>query len=200
MKIAPPKNHRILVIDDNPAIHGDIRKILIPTSNLGSDLEDDEAALFGDTTVKFRLPIFEIDSAYQGQEGLDMVEKSLLEDRPYSLAFVDGRMPPGWDGVKTIGRIWEKCPDLQVVMCTAYSDYSGPEILRILGYSDRMIILKKPFDNIEVLLLAIAMTEKWRLSRESRLRLEDLKMTLEERTLTLKGVLSRNEGYAAPNV
>jgi CheY-like chemotaxis protein len=191
MKIDPLKNHRILVIDDNPAIHEDFRKILIRSSNL-TDSSEDEAALFGDTTVKFRLPKFEIDSAFQGQEGLDLIKKSLLENRPYALAFVDVRMPPGLDGVETTRRIWEKNPDLQVVICTAYSDYSWEEMLRILGYSDRMVILKKPFDNIEVLLLAIAMTEKWRLYQESKLRLEDLKTILEERTLTLKGVLSRD--------
>ena len=91
-------------------------------------MEEDEAALFGDTTVKFQLPMFEIDSAYQGQEGLDLIEKSLLENRPYALAFVDVRMPPGWDGVETTCKIWEKYPDLQVVICTAYSDYSWEEM------------------------------------------------------------------------
>jgi CheY-like chemotaxis protein len=195
MKIDPLKNHRILVIDDNRAIHEDIRKILKTSSSLRDDLDHDEAALFGDTTVKFRLPIFEIDSAYQGREGVDLIEKSLLEDRPYALAFVDVRMPPGLDGIETIRRIWEKYPDLQIVICTAFSDYSWEEMLRTLGYSDRMVILKKPFDNIEVLLLTIAMTEKWRLYQESKLRLEDLKNTLEERTLTLKGILRKDRGY-----
>jgi CheY-like chemotaxis protein len=195
MKIDPLKNHRILVIDDNRAIHEDIRKILKTSSSLRDDLDHDEAALFGDTTVKFRLPIFEIDSAYQGREGVDLIEKSLLEDRPYALAFVDVRMPPGLDGIETIRRIWEKYPDLQIVICTAFSDYSWEEMLRTLGYSDRMVILKKPFDNIEVLLLTIAMTEKWRLYQESKLRLEDLKSTLEERTLTLKGILRKDRGY-----
>jgi CheY-like chemotaxis protein len=195
MKSDPLKNHRILVIDDNRAIHDDFRKILITSSSLPNNLDEDEAALFGDRTVKFQLPVFEIDSAYQGQEGLDLIEKSLLEDRPYALAFVDVRMPPGLDGVETTRRIWEKNPDLQIVICTAYSDYSWEEMLKTLGYSDRMVILKKPFDNIEVLLLAIAMTEKWRLYQESKLRLEDLEKILEERTLTLKGVLNRNEGY-----
>jgi CheY-like chemotaxis protein len=195
MKIDPLKNHRILVIDDNRAIHEDIRKILKTSSSLRDDLDHDEAALFGDTTIKFRLPIFEIDSAYQGREGVDLIEKSLLEDRPYALAFVDVRMPPGLDGIETIRRIWEKYPDLQIVICTAFSDYSWEEMLRTLGYSDRMVILKKPFDNIEVLLLTIAMTEKWRLYQESKLRLEDLKNTLEERTLTLKGILRKDRGY-----
>ena len=186
MNINPLINHRILVIDDNRAIHDDFRKILMTASSLPNDLEEDEAALFGDTTVKFKLPMFEIDSAYQGQEGLDLIEKSLLENRPFALAFVDVRMPPGWDGVETTCKIWEKYPDLQVVICTAYSDYSWEDMLKTLGYSDRMVILKKPFDNIEVLQLAIAMTEKWRLNQQARLHLSDLERMVQERTIALK--------------
>ena len=185
MDVNPLKNHRILVIDDNRAIHDDFRKILITASDLPNDLAEDEAALFGDTAAKFKLPIFEIDSAYQGQEGLDLIEKSLLESRPYALAFVDVRMPPGWDGVETTCKIWEKYPDLQVVICTAYSDYSWEEMLRTLGYSDRMVILKKPFDNIEVLQLAIAMTEKWRLYQQAKVHLDDLEKMVQERTVAL---------------
>jgi CheY-like chemotaxis protein len=173
MKFNPGKNHRILVIDDNPAIHADFRKILAP-SKLPNDLDEDKAALFGDRATKFRLPIFEIDSAYQGEEGMDLIRKSLLEDYPYALAFVDVRMPPGWDGIETTSNIWGKYPDLQVVLCTAYSDYSWEEMLRKLGYSDRMVILKKPFDAIEVLQLAVAMTEKWRHDQQTKRRLNDL--------------------------
>jgi two-component system sensor histidine kinase/response regulator len=185
MKINPLKNHRILVIDDNRAIHDDFRKILLTSSSLPNDLDADEVILFGGA-AKFQLPVFEIDSAYQGQEGLDLIEKSLRENRPYALAFVDVRMPPGWDGVETTCKIWEKYPDLQVVICTAYSDYSWEEMLRTLGYSDRMVILKKPFDNIEVLQLAIAMTEKWRLYQQAKLHLDDLERIVQERTVALK--------------
>ena len=185
MNVNPPKNRRILVIDDTRAIHEDFRKILTRSSNLPDDLIEDEVALFGDTPLKFQLPIFEIDSAYQGQEGLDLIEKSLQEDQPYAMAFVDVRMPPGWDGIETTRKIWEKYPELQVVICTAYSDYSWEEMLKTLGYSDQMLILKKPFDNIEVLQLAIAMTEKWRLYRQARLRLDDLENMVQERTLAL---------------
>jgi two-component system sensor histidine kinase/response regulator len=186
MSINPPQNNRILVIDDNRAIHADIRKILMPSSHLSNELEKDESLLFGSEAAKFRLPDYQIDSAYQGQEGLDLIEKSLLENRPYALAFVDVRMPPGWDGIETTCKIWEKYPDLQIVICTAYSDYTWEGILRVLGYSDRMVILKKPFDNIEVLQLAIAMTEKWRLGQQDKFRLDDLKKMVEERTLALQ--------------
>jgi two-component system, sensor histidine kinase and response regulator len=186
MSFNPLENNRILVIDDNRAIHDDFRKILIKSSNRPSDLEEDEETLFGDKTVKFQMPIFEIDSAYQGQEGLNLIEKSLLNGRPYALAFVDVRMPPGWDGIETTCKIWEKYPDLQVVICTAYSDYSWEEMLRTLGYSDRMLILKKPFDNIEVLQLAIAMTEKWRLYQQAKVHLVVLERLVQERTLALE--------------
>ena len=186
MNINPLKNHRILVIDDNRDIHRDFRKILATASHPPNNLGEEEAALFGQTTVEFQPPIFQIDSAYQGQEAMDLVEKSLWEERPYSMAFIDVRMPPGWDGIETISRIWKRYPDLQVVICTAYSDYSWDEMLSILGFSDRLVILKKPFDSVEVLQLAIAMTEKWRLYQQVKLRLDDLERMVEGRNLALK--------------
>ncbi len=186
MSIDLLKNHRILIIDDNRAIHDDFRKVLSKPDNQSNDLAKAEEALFGDTEETFQLPTFEIDSAYQGQEGLDLIEKSLKENRPYAMAFVDVRMPPGWDGVETTAKIWQKYSDLQVVICTAYSDYSWEDMLKKLGYSDRLVILKKPFDTIEVLQLAISMTEKWRLYQQAKLHLLDLEKVVQERTHKLE--------------
>ena len=125
---------------------------------------------------------FEIDSAYQGQEGLEKVRLAREAGRPYALAFVDVRMPPGWDGIETISRIWEQCPDLQAVICTAYSDYSWAEMVRQIGKTDNLVILKKPFDNIEVMQLAHALTEKWCLGRQATKRLDDLDQAVSQRT------------------
>src|SRR5579862_3928601 len=128
----PFNNHRILVIDDNPSIHEDFRKILSPTSKETPSLEDAHTELFGNNPPaanRPQLPIFEVDSAFQGRQGLDLIEKSLQEGRPYAMAFVDVRMPPGWDGVETTAKIWQEYPDLQVVICTAYSDYSWEQML-----------------------------------------------------------------------
>jgi len=186
MNIDPQKNHRILVIDDNRAIHEDFRKILLRPANLSNALAEVEEALFGDKATRFQLPAFEIDSAYQGREGLDLIEKSLRENHPYAMAFVDVRMPPGWDGVETTAQIWQRYSDLQVVICTAYSDYSWEEMLNKLGYSDRLVILKKPFETIEVLQLAISMTEKWRLYQQAKLYLNDLEKIVKERTFKLE--------------
>jgi two-component system sensor histidine kinase/response regulator len=186
MNINPNQNRRILVIDDNRAIHEDFRKILTRPKAALANLAETEAALFGDESPQFEMPEFQIDSAFQGQEGLDLIEKSLQENRPYAMAFVDVRMPPGWDGVETTAQIWQKYSDLQVVICTAYSDYSWEEMLKKLGYSDRLVILKKPFDNIEVLQLAISMTEKWRLYQQAKLHLDDLERRVQERTNALQ--------------
>src|SRR5208282_4806735 len=117
MDINPQSNRRILVIDDNKAIHADIRKILLPTQGEQDDLRATETDLFGNPETRSRLPQFEIDSAYQGKEGFELIEKSLAENRPYAMAFVDVRMPPGWDGVETTATIWQRYADLQVVIC-----------------------------------------------------------------------------------
>ena len=108
---------------------------------------------------------FDLSSAMQGQQGFELVQRSIEEGRPYAVAFVDIRMPPGWDGVETVCPIWEVDPEILVVFCSAYSDYSWEEMVRRLGRNDRFLILKKPFDNIEVRQCAMALTERWSVSR-----------------------------------
>jgi signal transduction histidine kinase len=186
----PHSNNRILVIDDNRAIHEDFRKIFRATEGKELAIDLTEAALFGQAPLVESRPTFEFDSAFQGQEGLALIQRALEEHRPYAMAFVDVRMPPGWDGIETIGRIWAEYPDLQVVVCTAYSDYSWEEMVAKLGHSDRLLILKKPFDNIEVLQLASALTEKWHLYQQAKCKLEDLERMVRERTTALQAANS----------
>jgi two-component system, cell cycle sensor histidine kinase and response regulator CckA len=178
-------NRRILIIDDNPAIHEDFRKILCPADNSGSTVNRLEAALFKADKPAAQTMSFELDSAYQGQEGLEMVKKALAENRPYAMAFVDVRMPPGWDGVETIAHIWKIYPQLQIVVCTAYSDYSWEELQAKVGQPDNLVILKKPFDNMEVQQLALALTRKWLLNVQAGFRLADLEAMVELRTAEL---------------
>ncbi len=187
----PIRNRRILVIDDNPAIHDDIRKILCADENLDNSLIDAKAALFDETPAPTTQSNFELDSAFQGQEGLEMVQKALEADRPYAMAFVDIRMPPGWDGVETVTRIWRMHPQLQVVICTAYSDYSWEQMMQQIGKSDSLVILKKPFDNIEVLQLAHALTEKWALAQQAQVRLLDLERIVNAQTSELRDAIHR---------
>jgi len=181
---------RIMIIDDNPAIHQDFIKVL--TTYRRSPLLDRlDEQLFGTSyPEQVFLPEFHIDTAAQGKEGVEKIRVALQEGRPYALAFVDVRMPPGWDGLETIKRMWEIDKDIQAVICTAYSDYSWEETVEKLGMSDNLLVLKKPFDKVAVRQLACALTRKWILSRESKDHTNSLNRIVKERTESLQQSLS----------
>ena len=178
--------NRILIIDDNAAIHADFRKILGQAQDQNVGLARTKELLFGESLALSPLAGFRIDSAFQGREGLELIQRAAAAGEPYALAFVDVRMPPGWDGVETISHIWESCPHIQIVVCTAYSDYSWDEMIHKLGHSPDLVVLKKPFDNIEVLQLVHALTEKWRLNRKVQSQLNDLDILVRQRTSELE--------------
>lgn len=187
--LSSPPNRRILLVDDTPAIHQDFRKLLLHDAGAGNtaaaELDDLEAALFG-TTIATPDGGFELDSAYQGQEALAMVRESLAATHPYAMSFVDMRMPPGWDGAETIERMWQVDPRLQMVICTAYSDHSWDRVLARLDARDRLLILKKPFDSIEVCQLATTLTAKWNTARQAEVKLHGLERMVSERTAELR--------------
>lgn len=159
------RSFRILVVDDNLSIHEDFKKILLHTGDK-EKLNALKKNLFGTQPKKPIYNQYRIDAAAQGIEAFKMVQESIAAKDPYALAFVDILMPPGWDGIQTIKEIWQADPDMQIVICTAYADYSWEEIIGELGYSDNFLILKKPFDNIEIHQLAACLTQKWFLSRQ----------------------------------
>jgi CheY-like chemotaxis protein len=171
-------NRRVIVIDDNAAIHDDVRKILCPPPHETTDaLESLERELMGAeaTPPKLRVNLkFHVDSAHQGREGLRKVEEAVGKGLPYAVALVDIRMPPGWDGIETTIALWRAQPDLQIVVCTAYSDYSWDDMIDRLGLTDSLFVLRKPFDSIELLQLAHSLTEKWTRSHALQRRLAEL--------------------------
>ncbi len=181
------KNRRILIVDDNESIHQDFRNILKPAEEVSDDLAASKAALLEDKAGPARhKDTFIIDSAHQGQEGLEMVRRAIEEGHPYAMAFVDMRMPPGWNGLDTIARIWKEYRELQVVICTAYSDHSWEEIVERLGCTDQLLILKKPFDNVEVRQLVYALTEKWQLAQQAKMKTQELMEMVRSRTSDLE--------------
>lgn len=175
------RNHRILIIDDHRAIHDDFRKILDARDAAGGELDEARGNFFGIAVPARTRAVFEIDSAFQGGEGVSLLRTSIGEGRPYALAFVDVRMPPGIDGLETVAQLWELYPDLQVVLCTAFSDYSWQETVNRLGHSNNLVILRKPFDAIEVLQLAHALTEKWAIGQALALQIVELEINVAER-------------------
>lgn len=144
-------NFSVLVIDDNEAIHEDFRKVLCGPRK-DKALDSLEVELFGESVSQGpQLPCeVTIDSAFQGFDGVMQVKQNTVSN-PYDLVFVDMRMPPGWDGLKTIKEIWAICPSQPIVLCTAYSDYTYEQIMEELGQKPNFLILKKPFEPEEIL-------------------------------------------------
>jgi diguanylate cyclase len=175
--------HRLLMIDDNPRIHEDYRKILVGRDH--GEVSSAAAALFGAPTTQ-EGPSFDVDSAMQGRDGVEHARRALDEGRPYSVAFVDMRMPPGWDGLETIEQLWKIDPEVQVVVCSAYTDYDWLELLARLGHSDKLIVIKKPFEPIEILQSASALSRKWQNARALKHHIESLERAVTDRTRGLE--------------
>lgn len=185
-------NH-ILIIDDNQGIHRDF-DLALQEDVQSPDLDRSEERVFGGAVLpRVQKPCFEIEHAQNGQEGIDKVKKSVAEKRPFQIAFVDIRMP-GIDGVETVEKIWEIDSSIQVVFCTAYSDYSWNDLARRLGYTDKALVLKKPFDYIEVVQMACTLSEKWRLARQAATKIEEMELLVARRTRTLLE-LQKQRGY-----
>ncbi|RMD74455.1 MAG: hybrid sensor histidine kinase/response regulator, partial [Lentisphaerae bacterium] len=187
-EITKVRNNRIIIIDDNPEIHKDFESILNPSEHVDDEFDMLAQELFGEDSsrhVDIKLA-FHVDHAYQGQEGVEKIVEAKRNGQPYSVAFIDMRMPPGWDGLETTTRALEQDPDLQVIICTAYSDYSWEELFRRFKFADNLLILKKPFDPAEVQQLCCALSEKWTLTRQVRYRMQDMEQVIQERTAELQ--------------
>ena len=164
-------NRRILVIDDNQNILQDFRKILCPVgsfisharSECGYDLFDEPFPHRGKEP-------FDLDCVDNGMSGFDLVAQAKAQGSPFAVVFLDVQLPHGWDGIETVERIWDEDSSVQVVLCTAYPDFGWSEVLPRLGHRDQLLILRKPFDPIEVWQLSTALTMKWHWTQQARLR------------------------------
>lgn len=190
-----PPTHRLLVVDDNLAIHEDFRKVL-ESASPNSQLRETEALLFGLTEPPLTGPArtFRLTFCSQGENGVKLVRDARDSGDRIAVAFVDVRMPPGINGIETARQIWEIDPDVQIVICTAFADFSWTEMASELGFPDRWVILKKPFDNVEVLQLAHALADKWSLRQQTKTHLTNLQRAVAARTADLESALDRLRG------
>lgn len=189
-------NRRILIIDDNVSIHEDFRKILSPPIESGA-LDHARAALFGEApTIPTHVP-YELEFSTQGREGFGLVQTAYQNGMPYAAAFVDMRMPPGWDGLETIEHLWYVDPEIQIVVCSAYSDHPWEDVSRRIGDTDKLLILMKPFNSIEVVQMANALTKKWNLARAVKQQIEGLAQRVSQRTTDVRTVNQRLQEQVA---
>ncbi len=188
------KRARILIVDDNETIHDDLKKVL-ETKKETNRLEALKSELFGEelkaNSAQIKTIEYSIDDAYQGEEAIIMVDKAAAGDDPYALIFMDARMPPGMNGVKTIQEIWKKHPDIEMVLCTAYSDYTWHKILEEFGSTDHLLFIKKPFDSVAIRQLTLSLTTKWNLARANKRYVENLESEVEKRTIKLNTLVDQ---------
>ncbi len=165
---------RILVVDDFPAIHEDFRKILQGEDDPRAILRQFQDDILGEDHTANTRANFRVESAFQGEEGLEFIRQSYKENDPIMLAYIDVRMPPGMDGIETSSRLQKEFPETQIVICTAFNDFPWPKIAKQMHRADNFVILKKPFENIEILQLAHALCAKWKLAKKLRQRVSEL--------------------------
>jgi CheY-like chemotaxis protein len=201
------KNNRILIVDDNEAIHQDFRKILKPRGSRNLNVAEVEASLFDDDPEpEYQRPtpvIYELDFAFNANQALSCIEEAEAAGRPYAVVFTDVRMPPGPDGVQLVEKIIARAPYTEIVIVTAYADYSWEELIDRFGWTDRLLILRKPFDGITIKQIASTLTRKWMLGMESRqwanqmtLDLDTLERIVEERTAKLADAYKELQNFA----
>ena len=185
-------NRRILVVDDNRSIHDDFRQILGAQSHVtSSEISAANSALFGDALPVNVLPSFELECVEDGMAGLTLVRRAREEHHPFAVVFIDMCLGSGWSGRETLEELWKVDPSLQCVICTAYSALPWDQLLCGLPHSDQLLILRKPFEPIEVQQIAIALTHKWDLARLNQTHVEGLSSMAMERTLQLQHANSR---------
>lgn len=137
---------------------------------------------------------FELTHKMRGLDGVEAVEQTLALGQPYSVAFIDVRMPPGIDGKETARRIRALDPDINLVIVTGYSDFSPLDISRAAGPADKIFYIAKPFEVEEIVQTATALSHRWAADRElsaAREALAGQVRLLEEQKLELAANESR---------
>lgn len=184
------RSRKILIADDNRDIHEDIKYILASSASAMAEYQETKLLkdeLFGEDSESVKNDVvvdikYRIEDAYQGEEAVRMVGAAKNSGDPYSVIFMDVRMPPGIDGIQAIEQIWKIDPDVEVVICTAYSDYSWDQIISKLGQNDNLLFIRKPFDSVSLKQITLAMATKWSLKRQIAEHIENLEHQVEKRT------------------
>ena len=188
-------NRRILVVDDNRDVQQDYDKILNPPIKMeNTKLKQLKKKIFGDNTKttplqkevteqddpspsdelgQLQIPSphylqFDLTFATQGEEAIEIYKKSLAENKPFSVVFMDVRMPPGMDGIECLYHIKKMDPHVESVVCSAFSDISWKDVLAKFGATDKILYLRKPFTMEEAFQLALCLTQKWSINNHFR--------------------------------
>ena len=177
VNVIQPWNYRVLIADDQEEIHNDFEEMLVPSS--AKRATDDLAGAFVSETERAFLPQFELFHAASGEEACEMVKAGKDRNAPFAMAFVDVRMPPGTDGIETVRQIREFEHNLEIVIMTAYSDKTLPEIVNDMQLLHKLLYIRKPFSREEIQQITLALVGKWNIEQELAKNRQQLEVSLQ---------------------
>ena len=177
VNVIQPWNYRVLIADDQEEIHNDFEEMLAPIS--AKRATDDLACAFVSETDTAFLPQFELFHATSGEEACEMVKTGKERNAPFAMAYVDVRMPPGTDGIETVRRIREFEQDIEIVIMTAYSDKTLPEIVNDMQLLHKLLYIRKPFSREEIQQITLALVGKWNIEQELAKNRQQLEVSLQ---------------------
>jgi len=171
---------RVLVADDEPRILDLFSEILAPAEDDLLAGLDGLSAAPPEQDSQFSLTL-----CRQGEEAVEAVAAATAEDRPYAVAFLDVRMPPGRGGLAAAEAIRALDPWVQIVMVTAFSDLDPATIAARVPPADKLLYIQKPFHPQEIYQFASSLCAKWRAERDFQTLKNHLESLVEERTAAL---------------
>jgi signal transduction histidine kinase len=156
---------KVLIIDDQPDLREEMARFVTRLGDRSHRVvRDIRQQVLGEglATAAPASPEmhFHVETAASGEAGLALVRQAHAAGDPFTLAFVDMRMPGGWNGLETMLQLWQVEGRLHVILCSAYADISWEDMVVAVGHRDNLLILKKPFDEMALAQLVLAFSEK----------------------------------------
>jgi len=188
---------RILVADDDSAILDVFRQALScekTDRTIHPKTEKSKEKRTYKNTTEISSQSFEITTCQQGDETVDAVKISLDENRPFSVAFIDIRMPPGPDGIWAAEQIRVLDPNIELVIVTGYADVHPRDIARRVPPAHKLLYIQKPFRIQEIYQFASALSMKWHTACELQKVHGALEKRVDEQTKDIKKVNEKLDG------
>jgi diguanylate cyclase len=173
MKTTPIPILRVLIVDDEPAMRDTYRQLLLGSRNheVNAAKSKLRAKLFAAAPAPpahGAEPNFELTVCGEALSAVEAVRLSLQEGRPYTCVFLDMRMPPGHDGAWAAEHIRALDDEIEIIVCSAFSDIEPAALALRAGPADKIFYLQKPFHPHEVLQAARSLGQKWHAWRRLR--------------------------------
>ena len=158
-----PENRRVLLVDDEQQNLDTLCVVLGEKDSSSEEVvreilgyEDDDPS---DKQSTLERPSFELTPLTSGEDAIVAVREAQFAENPYAVALIDMRMPRGMSGLETARQIRQISPQIDIVIMTAYSDYTLEQIQLVLGKNFSFLI--KPYVQDVVLQRVVEGCAKW---------------------------------------